>query len=45
MRAGATNDLYVYFYDEGEGEYVAEISAWDENYNTIKEEISVMVTK
>lgn len=45
MRAGATNELYVYFYDEGEGEYVAEISAWDENYNTIKEEVSVMVTK
>ena len=45
MRAGATNDLYVYFYDEGEGEYVAEIGAWDENYNTITEEVSVMVTK
>ena len=40
LRPGASTDAYLYFYDEGDGEYVAEFSAWDDNYDTVTEEIA-----
>ena len=31
--------------DRGDGEYVAEFSAWDENYNTVTEEIAFEIAR
>ena len=45
LRPGASTDAYLYFYDEGDGEYVAEFSAWDENYNTVTEEIAFEIAR
>lgn len=45
MRAGATGSSYVYVIDEGDGTYAVEISAWDEEYNLVKEEIVFEVAR
>lgn len=45
LRAGASADAYVYFYDEGDGQYVAEFSSWDENYDTFREEVAFDIAR
>ncbi len=45
LRAGASTTAYAYFYDEGNGEYVAEFSMWDENYNTVSGEALLDVAR
>ena len=45
LRPGASTNAYIYFYDEGDGEYVAEFSTWDEEYNTVVEEISFAIAR
>lgn len=45
LRPGASANAYIYFYDEGDGEYVAEFSTWDEEYNTVVEEISFAIAR
>ncbi len=45
LRAGASTTAYLYFYDEGDGEYVAELSAWDENFNTVGGEVALNIAR
>lgn len=45
LRAGASTTAYLYFYDEGDGEYVAEFSMWDEDYNTVRGEVAFNVAR
>ena len=45
VEADATVSGHLYFYDDGDGEYAAEFNAWDENWNSVRQEVVLQIDR
>lgn len=45
LRPGASTTVYIYFYDEGDGTYAVEMSAFDSSFNSVGGEFDFTVAR